>query len=87
MAKKMNRKTRNVISGILVGLASVFAIINFADVPPGEVKDFLLATALFFFGIVLLAFLAVTVFKLLGWAGRAALGDDEKRGQDDGDRE
>ena len=90
MAKKMNRKTRNVISGILVGLASIFAVINFAEVPAEEVRDFLLSTALFFIAIVVLAFVAVSVFKLLGWLGKAALGDQEEHqdsGQDVDDRE
>ena len=67
MARKINKKTRNVISGLLVGLASVFAIINFADIPADEVGSFLLSTAIFFLGIVLLAFIAVSFFKFLGW--------------------
>ena len=72
MAKKMNRKTRNVISGILVGLASLFAIINFAEIPFQEVRSFLLSTAMFFLAIVFLALLAVSFIKFMSWL-KAAL--------------
>lgn len=47
MARKMNKKTRNTLSGILVGVASVFAVINFADIPAEEVSSFVLTTLLF----------------------------------------
>ena len=70
MAKKMRKKTRNVLSGLLVGVASIFAVINFADVPAADVRDFLLSTAVFFVSIVALALVAVSIFKLLGWLGR-----------------
>ena len=73
----MNKKTRNVLSGLLVGLASVFAIINFADIPADEAGKFLLSTAIFFFSIVILAFVAVSFFKLLGWL-RTAMTSSEK---------
>lgn len=84
----MNRKTRNAISGILVGAASVFAIINFADVPAEEVKTFLLSTGLFFLAILLLAILAVCLFKGLAWI-RNRLVDSGSEGddQDNEDRE
>jgi len=48
MARKMNKKTRNVISGILVGIASIAAVINFADLPARDAGRFLLSTAIFF---------------------------------------
>jgi uncharacterized membrane protein YedE/YeeE len=66
MARKMNKKTRNTLSGILVGVASVFAVINFADIPADDIRTFIVATVLFFVAIVILALLAVTCFKLLG---------------------
>ena len=78
MARKMNKKTRNVITGILVGVASVFAVVNFSDMPADEVGNFLLSTAIFFIGIVLLALLAVSLFKFLGWLKNRALGNDEQ---------
>ncbi len=62
----MSKKTRNVLSGILVSLASLFAVINFADIPAGEVRNFMFSTTIFFLGIVLLALVTVSLFKLLG---------------------
>ena len=67
MVRKISKKTRNVISGILVGIASVYAVVNFADIPAQEVRSFILTTVLFIVGIVVLALLAVSTFKLLGW--------------------
>ena len=77
MARKMNKKTRNTLSGILVGVASVFAVINFADIPAEEANSFVLTTLLFFVIIVVLALLAVTVFKLLAWVKRRAIKKDD----------
>lgn len=87
MARKMNKKTRNVLSGILVGIASVFAVINFADIPAADVRSFILATLLFFAVIVALAFLAVTGFKLLAWTLKKLAGKDGKNGRDGKDDE
>ena len=67
MAKKMNKKTRNVLSGILVSIASLFAVINFAEVPTSEVSNFIFSTVLFFLGIVFLALVTVSLFKLAGY--------------------
>jgi hypothetical protein len=66
MTRKMNKKTRNVLSGILVSIASLFAVINFAELPAGEVGNFMFSTTVFFLGIVLLALVTVSLFKLLG---------------------
>lgn len=79
----MNKKTRNVISGILVSIAAIFAVINFADIPASDVRDFIFSTAIFFIGIVLLALLAVTLFKLVVWIKNKAVNsfsnqDDEE---------
>ena len=63
----MNKKTRNVISGILVSIAAIFAVINFADIPATDIRDFILSTGIFFIGIVLLALVTVSAFKLLIW--------------------
>lgn len=76
MARKMNKKTRNTLSGILVGIASVYAVINFAEVPAEEVSSFIVTTVLFFSGIVMLALLAVSVFKLLALLKRKVLKED-----------
>lgn len=77
MAKKINKKTRNVISGILVGLASLFAIINFAEIPFEDVRNFVLTTLLFILAIVFLALLAVSFFKLLGWLKKSIFSSTE----------
>jgi hypothetical protein len=78
MAGKINKKTRNVISGILVSIASVYAVINFADIPAQEVRYFITTTLLFFSCIVILALIAVVAFKLLAWLkSRLAPGADE----------
>ncbi len=74
----MNKKTRNTLSGILVGVASVFAVINFADIPAEEVSSFVLTTLLFFALIVVLALLAVSVFKLLIWVKRQMVKEDDQ---------
>jgi len=72
----MSKKTRNTLSGILVGVASVYAVINFAEVPAEEVSGFIVTTVLFMTGIVMLALLAVSVFKLLSLLKRKLLEKD-----------
>ena len=67
MTKKMNRKTRNILSGILVCIAAIFAVINFTETPAADVRSFFLSTALFLIGIVVLALIAVCLFKCLIW--------------------
>ena len=76
MKKKMNKKTRNVVSGIMVSIAAIFAVISFADIPASDVGRFILSTVIFFIAIVLLALLAVTVFKLIGWLKNCLLKSD-----------
>ena len=73
---KYNRKNRAIVSGILVGLASIAAIAVYFDLEMNEVNRFLVGTVLFFIGIVALAALCVVVVKGLG----KLLG----RGRDDG---
>jgi len=78
MARKMNKKTRNVISGILVGIASIAAVINFADLPARDAGRFLLSTAIFFLVIVLLALVTVSIFKLIGFISAKITGEDKE---------
>ena len=78
MARKMNKKTRNVISGILVGIASIAAVINFADLPARDAGRFLLSTAIFFLVIVLLALVSVSIFKLIGFISAKITGEDKE---------
>jgi hypothetical protein len=63
---KYNRKNRAVISGLLVGVASIFAVASYFDLEFAEINGFVLSTLLFFGGIVLLALCAVVLFKLVG---------------------
>jgi hypothetical protein len=63
--KKFNRKNRAVLSGMLVGIASIYAVANYFSLDWSELGSFLLGTLLFFGSIVLLAALALAVFKLI----------------------
>lgn len=63
---KFTKKNRAIVSGIFVGLASIFAVASNFDVPMGELVGFMVTTLIFFGAIVLLAGLAVLLFKLLG---------------------
>jgi len=87
MTKKMNKKTRNVISGILVSIAAIFAVINFADIPASDVGDFIFSTGIFFIGIVLLALIAVSLFKLLIWIKNTIVNSFSKAQEEDNDTE
>lgn len=62
MAKR-NKKNRAIVSGILVGLASIFAIASQFDLELNVLNSFMISTLLFIFFIVLLAALAVLAFK------------------------
>jgi len=75
--KKMNRKTRNTFMGILVGIASIYAVINFADIPAEDIRNFIVTTLLFILAIVLLALFAVSVFKLLAFLKKRLTGETE----------
>lgn len=77
MARKMRKKTRNIVSGILVCVAAIFAVINFAGIPAAEVGRFVLSTLILLVAIILLALLAVSVFKLLGWLKNKVAGNDD----------
>ncbi|MFT5321935.1 MAG: hypothetical protein ACI934_002097 [Pseudohongiellaceae bacterium] len=83
----MNKKTRNVISGIMVSVAAIFAVINFADIPATDVRDFIFSTGIFFIGIVLLALLAVSLFKLLAWIKNTIMNSHSKAQDKDNDTE
>jgi len=62
---KLGKKNRNTISGLLVGLASIFAVSTYMKIPGEELQGFLVATLLFFCMILLLAILGIIVIKLL----------------------
>jgi hypothetical protein len=82
--RKYSRKNRAVLSGMLVGIASIYAVASYFDLNWSELGTFMLGTLLFFGGIVLLAALAVTVFKLIG---RLVNGPAEAQDDIDNERE
>ena len=85
----MKSKTRNTISGVLVGLASLFAVSVFLEIPQNQINSFLLSTVLFFFFILILASLTILLFKLLGRAGKkiSEKVHDKQHDQDNKDSE
>lgn len=66
MALKYNRKNRAIVSGIMVGLASIYAVASYFNVEWAELNSFMLSTLLFFVTIVLLAVAAILLIKGLG---------------------
>lgn len=60
---RYSKKNRAIISGIGVGLASIFAIASHFDLEMDEITQFMVATLTFFVGIVLLAACTVLLFK------------------------
>lgn len=63
---KVNRKTRAVISGILVGVASIYLVAHQFDVDLSTLNNFMLSTLLFFGVIILLAAVTVLLIKGIG---------------------
>ncbi|HHX82190.1 MAG TPA: hypothetical protein GX696_04310 [Pseudomonadaceae bacterium] len=63
---RFNRKTRAVISGILVGVASIFLVVYHFDMDVSTLNSFIVSTLLFFCSIVLLAALALLLIKGIG---------------------
>ena len=62
---KLSKKNRNTISGLLVGLASLYAISVYMGISREELRNFLTSTLLFFALILVLAILAISGIKLL----------------------
>lgn len=62
---KLSKKNRNTISGLLVGLASLYAISVYMEISREELRNFLTSTLLFFALILVLAILAISGIKLL----------------------
>jgi uncharacterized membrane protein YuzA (DUF378 family) len=62
---KYNRKNRAIVSGIFVGLASIYAIASHFKVEISELSSFMVTTVLFFLLIVGLAAVTVVAFKVL----------------------
>lgn len=62
---KLSKKTRNVISASLVGLAALFLISYFLQLPGQLLLRYFLASLLFVFLIIVLAVLAIALMKLV----------------------
>jgi len=62
---KLSKKTRNTISGLMVGLASIFAVSTYMEIPQEELRSFLVSTLLFFLVILVLAILSISALKFL----------------------
>jgi len=62
---KFSKKTRNTISGLMVGLASIFAVSTYMDIPREELSRFLVSTLLFYLVILVLAILSITILKFI----------------------
>jgi Mn2+/Fe2+ NRAMP family transporter len=82
MARK-SKKTRAVISGIGVGLASVYIIANHFNVELNELNRFMLATLALVLGIVLLAAVTVLLLKGLSRLLRGKDADPQATSRDD----
>lgn len=62
---KLSKKTRNVISASLVGLATLFLISYYLQLPGRLLLRYFLASLLFVFLIIVLAVLAIALIKLV----------------------
>ena len=62
---KFNKKTRNVISAFLVGLAALFLISYYLQLPGQLLLRYFLASLLFVFLIIVLAVFAIALVKLI----------------------
>ncbi|MDT8399122.1 MAG: hypothetical protein RQ899_10955 [Pseudomonadales bacterium] len=61
--RKLSKKNRNILSGLLVALASVYTVAAYLDLTREELFGFLLQTLLFVVGTIVLAVLTVLLFK------------------------
>lgn len=83
---KLSKKNRNTISGLLVGLASIYAISVYMEIPQEELRNFLTSTLLFFALILVLAILSISGIKLLSKL-KQKLNTTKKESDHDKDRE
>jgi hypothetical protein len=60
---KLSKKTRNIISGIMVGFASIYAVASYYKVPQSEINQIFLSTGLLVLGIMLLAITGIALVK------------------------
>lgn len=63
---RLSKKTRNVISGSLVGIAALAAIAYFLDLPGQLLLRHFLLSLVFVLLVIILAVVAIVVVKLIG---------------------
>lgn len=81
-SRRISRKNRNIISGILVGLASIYALVVYFDIPRDDLNEFFFATLLFFLAILVLAIVSLSLLKGLAALKRALLDKDKAQDKD-----
>ena len=62
---KIRKKTSAVLAGIFIGAACLWGISEWQEIPPRELAILFVGTAVFILGIVLAAFLIISIFKLI----------------------
>ena len=73
---KLRKKTSAVLGGIMIAMACLWGIAWWQDLSPRQLLNLLLGTLLFVLGIMILAIILVTIFKLLvRWWQHRAKGD------------
>ena len=63
---KLKKKTRNIITGLFVGIAALAAVTYYLKLPADLLLRHFLSTVVFVFGIILLAVVAIVIIKLAG---------------------
>ena len=79
--RKGNRKNRTIVTGILVGIASIIVVTVYVDIPREQVIEFLVATFMFVLGIILLAVVAIIVLKTLVYIGKKISSHDQQEAE------
>ena len=60
---KLGKKNRNIISGIMVAIASLFLIAMYLDVPASSLFRLFGITVVLVIGIIILAIITIAIFK------------------------
>lgn len=63
--QKFGKKNRNVISGILVAIASIYAVARYFNVPQSQINTFFISAVLLLVFIMLAAIVTVVLFKTI----------------------
>jgi hypothetical protein len=60
---KASKKSRNIISGLLVCVAAIYAVSSYFDIPQSEINAFFVGSAFLVLGIITLAVITVLLIK------------------------